>query len=218
MMAKAPGVFISLPVHLSTGEATFWGQALRDDDVLAEVVNGSDRVLAVLGGSAVETAMKDMLARCLVDDVDAQKRLIGLNGPLAAFGAQLNLAYLMGLIDENVRSDLKRISTIRNAFAHEPKGLAFSASPIREHCRDLRLPDIYVKLSGAEPRSGILLHAEHGGRVIQIGLNLGGDADRLKEPRWRFEVAVQIAAFILARTSQVIPAAAKPQTSWGTQP
>ena len=173
-------------------------------------------VLAVVSGGILETGLKAMLERCLVDDPALSSRFLGQNGSVGAFGAQVNLAYLIGLIGRDARDDLAKIAVIRNAFAHQPKGLAFSASPIREHCRDLRLPDHHTRDCGDNPAAALLIHSEHQGRVIQLGLDIGRRDERITEPRWRFEVTVQLLHFLLKRTSPRRPASISPSAAWET--
>lgn len=209
---------MSLPGLLATGDASFWHAVLRDGDVLAELSDGSDRVLAVVAGGALEADLKAMIERSLVDDPDRVKTLLGPNGQLGAFGGQINLAYLMGLIDRRARDDIAKVAKVRNMFAHQVRGLSFNASPIRELCRDLQIPDIYTRSCGDDPSKGLMVHSEHAGRVIQLGLDLGQRDDRLADPRWRFEITVQLLSFLLRQTSPARPAQATPSTSWGTQP
>lgn len=217
-MADQPKTFLSLPGFLASGDASFWQAVLRDSDVLAELSDGSDRVLAVVAGGALEADIRGMIHRCMIDDPEIAGRFLGSNGPAGAFGAQVNLAYLMGLIDRRIRGDLLKVAAIRNLFAHQARGLSFTASPVREHCRDLQVPDAYTRSCGDNPAQGLMVHSEHAGRVIQLGLDLGQRDERLADPRWRFEITVQLLSFLLKQTSPARPAPATPSTSWGTRP
>ncbi|NWE53678.1 hypothetical protein [Brevundimonas sp. P7753] len=211
-------VFVSLPGLLASGDASFWHAVLNDNDVLAELSDGSDRVLAVVAGGALEADLKAMIGRCLVDDPELAGRFLGLNGPAGAFGAQVNLAYLMGLIDRRAKDDLVKVATIRNLFAHQARGLSFAASPVREHCRDLQFPDVYTRSCGDDPSRGLMVHSKHAGRVSQLGLDLGRRDERLTDPRWRFEITVQLLSFLLKQTSPARPVPATPSTSMGMRP
>jgi len=217
-MADQPKTFVSLPGLLANGDASFWHTVLNDNDVLAELADGSDRVLAVLAGGALEADLKAMIGRSLVDDADRARTFLDMNGPLGAFGSQLSLAYLMGLIDRRTRDDLAKIASIRNLFAHQARGLKFDTSPVREHCRDLQFPEAYTRAWNDNPGMGLLAHSTHMGRVIQLGLDLGRREERLAAPRWRFEITVQLLSFVLKRTNPGRPEPATPSTSWGTQP
>ncbi len=124
----------------------------------------------------------------------------------------------MGLIDRRVRDDLAKVATIRNLFAHQARGLGFDTSPVREHCRDLQIPDVYTRSSGEDPGRGLMVHSEHAGRVTQLGLALGQRDEKLADPRWRFEITVQLLSFLLKQTSPERPVPTTPSTSWETQP
>lgn len=217
-MADQPKIFVSLPSFLASGDASFWHSVLKDSDVLAELSDGSDRVLAVVAGGALEADIKGMIQRSIVDDPELSDRFLGLNGPAGAFGTQVNLAYLIGLIDLRIRGDLLKVATIRNLFAHQARGLSFTSSPVREHCRDLQMPDVYTRSCGDNPTHGIMVHSEYAGRVIQLGLDLGQRDERLANPRWRFEITVQLLSFLLKQTSPARPVPTTPSTSWGMQP
>ncbi len=212
-LANQPTTFVSLPRLLAGGGAPFWHAALEGDDVLQEVATAPDRSLAVVGGAVLEAEMRSLLERHSADSAAADK-LVGAGGALGAFQAQVEVDCLMGLIGPDVRSDLKKIATIRNTFAHQARGLSFDQSPIKEHCRDLRAPDRYVRYRSGDAIAAILLRTIQSGRVIQIGLDISGPSDPRQAARWRFEATVQLLAFLLKSTSLARPAATTPAASW----
>ena len=73
-----------------------------------------------------------------------QSAFFGNAGPLATFSAKIDLACLLNMVSDAIRSDLHAIREIRNEFAHqiahklEHTRLAFTAQHIRDKCLALR--------------------------------------------------------------------------------
>ena len=71
-------------------------------------------------------------------------RLFKNNGPLATLSAKIDLARLLGLISEMVRSDLHIIRDVRNEFAHEiahkteHTKLSFRSQHLHDKCLALK--------------------------------------------------------------------------------
>lgn len=121
----------------------------------------SDRAAAILGSSFVEAMLEDLLKVYLVDD-KAVSELFKGDRPLATFSAKINIAFAVGLLPPNVRTDLDKIRKIRNHFAHHPEETNFSASPARDFCGALSVVDASTGLAAAsahtmEPRQQFLL-------------------------------------------------------------
>src|SRR5690606_22588339 len=87
---------------------------------LIEEMNGqTDRGVAIVGSAWVEEALSALIEWFLHSDPKVWERLFKNNGPIATFSAKIDLAKLLGLISEIIRSDLHRIRDIRNELAHE---------------------------------------------------------------------------------------------------
>lgn len=115
---------------------------------LTEFINESDRAAVVLGASKL-----DYLLCCLINKVlfSPQNRnddeLLdeeGQAGALGSFGANINIAYRLGLIDESFKNSLHLIRKIRNRCAHEIEGCRLNSSPLRNQVGTLIAP--YKKL------------------------------------------------------------------------
>jgi hypothetical protein len=104
----------------------------------------TDRAAAVLAGSYVETYLGDCLRYYLVDHAATQS-MFKNSGPLETFAARANIAFALGLMTEETRSNLRYIMKIRNHFAHHPAETSFAAAPVRDYCANLstakQLPD-----------------------------------------------------------------------------
>lgn len=97
----------------------------------------SDRGAALMAAAYLESELSILLGAFLVDDTRAQKALLSESGPLAAFSARIELAYLLGLVSPVGRRDLHLIRKIRNDFAHSPTNVSFDTEAIRSRCGEL---------------------------------------------------------------------------------
>ena len=221
-MPSSPGraqtvqINISLP-KIVRGEAAFWHTVMEGNDFLDEISGASDRSLAILGGAILEAELRAMILRCVADG-EVGAKLLAPSGALGAFQAQIDAAHLFGLIGADIRSDLKKIASIRNKFAHEAHGVALDQSPLKDHCRDLKAPDRYVRFRVGEETTGLLVQTPQAGRIVQIGLDITGPDDPRRRARWRLEATVQLLALVMAGTSLARPAATTPSASWERTP
>ena len=108
---------------------------------LVEEMNGeSDRAVAIVGAAWVEEALSDAITSFLHSHQKSQDRLFGSNGPLSTLSAKIDLARMLGIVTDSIRSDLHVIRDIRNEFAHhiahktDHTRLTFSANHIRDKC------------------------------------------------------------------------------------
>lgn len=92
-------------------------------DMVAAYANESDRGAAVHAGSFIEAVLVKFLVSCGIDKSDIDKK---------DFNERIVLADKSGLLSQEVCSRLHVIRKIRNHFAHHPKVVSFSESPIRE--------------------------------------------------------------------------------------
>lgn len=112
---------------------------------LIEEMNGqTDRGVAIVGSAWVEEALSALIEWFLHSDPKVWERLFKNNGPIATFSAKIDLAKLLGLISEIIRSDLHRIRDIRNELAHEiahkteHTRLTFDSAHLRDRCFALK--------------------------------------------------------------------------------
>lgn len=122
---------------------------LEDDNkrliALIEEMDGqTDRGVAIVGAAWIEEAMTTAIQSFLHDDSKAWKRLFSGNGALASFSSKIDLAILLGLVSDAIRSDLHIIREIRNEFAHQithktqHTKLGFSSAHIKDKCMFLK--------------------------------------------------------------------------------
>lgn len=120
-----------------------WSDVLRhiykDEPELAEIVeslpNHSDRDAALIYGAMVENYLERAIATHFVSG-ESTTALFSYrsSGPLATFAAKIQIGYALGVYEERMRSDLRWIKNIRNAFAHVRKKIDFSTPAIADAC------------------------------------------------------------------------------------
>ena len=82
----------------------------------------SDHEVAVLGGAYLDSILADLVSLALRDDPKEIEDFVGLSAdgraPAGSFGARIQLAYLLGLIDKPRMQRLRKIKAVRNLFSH----------------------------------------------------------------------------------------------------
>jgi hypothetical protein len=102
-----------------------------------QLTTESDRGCALLASAYLDDLLAQLLVAHLVDSPTTSTRVVGQSGPLGAFSARIDMAFLLGLIGRGAHHDLHMIRKIRNLFAHRPFSLAFSSPPVADRCREL---------------------------------------------------------------------------------
>lgn len=102
----------------------------------------TDRSYAVLAASLVDAKLEELFYNRLQT---FQTELISNLGPLSTFSARIKLANSLGWIGSIVRSDLDRIRSIRNDFAHSfDHGLSFETDSISDRCKSLKTAEAFL--------------------------------------------------------------------------
>jgi hypothetical protein len=144
---------------------------------------GSERVVAIVGGSLLEDAVETTLRERLLDNKGLVDSLLDFDKPLGNTGPQINLLHLLGAFNEKTRSALQGITRIRNYFAHYMDA-SFNSS-------DKYFTDSLKRLTLHENRTHYPHHL------------FGPDSDVLIEPvtteQERFIVNLKLALLILMR-------------------
>ena len=98
----------------------------------------SDRAAAILAASHFEYRLREeIMHKFVVLNSDLRRRIFE-NGPLSTFSSKINIAFALGLYDEETRRGLHNIKQIRNEFAHAPIPVKFDSKKIADICR--RIP------------------------------------------------------------------------------
>ena len=79
---------------------------------------GSERVIAVVGGAMLEEAVDRSLRERLLNIPNLANNLLGIDRPLGNVGPKIDLLCLLGAFDERTCRALKGVTSVRNFFAH----------------------------------------------------------------------------------------------------
>ncbi len=131
-----------------------------------ELFKQSDRAAAVVSGSILEEILQRMLLAFFLSHNNIEKNLFDGLTPLSTFGAKIDIAYHVGLINDAEYGDLKLIKRIRNEFAHSIKGINFDAEIIKNRCYELQT----LKL--AKPPQEMMNNIKNVKTFFQINVSL----------------------------------------------
>jgi hypothetical protein len=104
---------------------------------LLSMINESDNACVINGAAFLDAVLAGIIDRRLRDS-DAKRRLMSPDGALGTYGARVDLAYCLKLIEKSRYDDLKTIGRIRNRFAHSFYSLDFNEHEIRQLCDNLK--------------------------------------------------------------------------------
>lgn len=110
----------------------------------------SDRDCSLMAAAYLDEALKDMLASYMVNDKRLIKDLFNGQGPLATFSSRINIAFALGKLSKEAKSDLHIIRKIRNEFAQVSDSIDFENETIKKRCKALKHQAIFTKSSGRE--------------------------------------------------------------------
>jgi hypothetical protein len=110
---------------------------------MRELATGSDRAVAIVGGSIVETSLTDALKIHLHESKKVTDELFRSTGAFGMFATKVHLGLLTGLYGEAAHRDLIVIKDIRNAFAHSLEITDFETPRIKDLVNNLRLCERY---------------------------------------------------------------------------
>lgn len=106
-----------------------------------ELQGESHRAAGIVGAAILDELLGELTGNYLVDDEEEQNRLFNPLAPFGSYGARINGAYLLGLIDEKALRELRRINKVRRKFAHEPESMAFENDDVVDQIANLEIPD-----------------------------------------------------------------------------
>ena len=109
--------------------------------LVQEFQKKSDRAVAILGTTYLNTHLSRLLECFLIDDEKISNMLLGEENPLGTFEARIKAAFGFGLISRTEYHDLVLIWHIRNRFIRDLGEGKFAEEDIRGLCKRLRIPD-----------------------------------------------------------------------------
>lgn len=149
---------------------------------LKEIRTGSDRIAGIVTPAFLDDLLTTSLSDHLHRDNDIFKKLFKPDGPLGAFGAKIDMAFLVGIISDEAREDFHRIRKIRNEFAHKIELDTFDKSPVRAWATGLTIPDWFIWEGKMEPSDD-----DNQPKIFRVPSDK--DIAKLSTPRGRFDVS-----------------------------
>jgi DNA-binding MltR family transcriptional regulator len=118
-----------------------------------EFQSKSDRAVAILATTYLNTHLARLLECFLIDDEKISKMLLGEENPLGTFEARIKAAFGFGLISRTEYHDLVLIWHIRNRFIRDMGEGRFSEEEIQNLCKRLKIPDeVILREENPSPR------------------------------------------------------------------
>ena len=118
-----------------------------------EFQSKSDRAVAILGTTYLNTHLSRLLECFLVEDEKISRMLLGEENPLGTFEARIKAAFGFGLISRTEYHDLVLIWHIRNRFIRDMGEGKFSEEEIQNLCKRLKIPDeVILQEENPSPR------------------------------------------------------------------
>jgi hypothetical protein len=104
---------------------------------------GDDRTIAIITATVLEQSLEAGIMTKLrtLDASDERAVFFGDSAPLNSLCQKITMAYALGIIGPQARSDLNIIRNVRNTFAHSRLTITFSEPAVVEACGFLTLPD-----------------------------------------------------------------------------
>lgn len=102
-----------------------------------------DRAMAIIDSADLERSLERALESRMrpLSKAEFRNIFVGENAPLVSFSAKTKIAHAFGLIGPRTVSELDKIRTIRNQFAHSPKPISFKTHSVKACCATLETPE-----------------------------------------------------------------------------
>ena len=85
---------------------------------IREILNGSDRVVAIVGGALLDDTLRRTLRERLRNHKDIENKLFKVGGALGNMVPKIDMLFMLQAIEKPVRDTLYGLADIRNLFAH----------------------------------------------------------------------------------------------------
>ena len=132
----------------------------------------SDRATAILAAAHFENILGKQIMHKFVElNRELQKKIFDGYGPLSTFSAKIDIAFALGLYDEENRKGLHKIRRIRNEFAHAPMPIKFNNEKIADMCS--KLPCISSSDADDTFRERYINYLQISEDALVLGVRLG---------------------------------------------
>ncbi|MCA1530884.1 hypothetical protein [Bradyrhizobium yuanmingense] len=103
-------------------------------------LNETDRGVALVATSFLDTLMGDTIAAFLVENSSAEKLLAGFNAPLGSLSTRIAACRALGLITDEEAKQSESFRKVRNEFAHRIE-VTFENGKVKDLCNNLSVPE-----------------------------------------------------------------------------
>ena len=174
-----------------------WAFLDENEKAVLEVLeHDSERTIAIVVGSMVESRLQATLLARWQRDEKIEKRLLHPNGALGAFAVKIDLAFLSGLITKEAHTDLVTFKEIRNQFAHYVDIKDFRSQNIKDKAANFHLLEEYVgEFTPGKDGKGTVVDVGAGAMPI---IRVQRFAKRKTSPRNRYLYTAQLMLMRLA--------------------
>lgn len=117
-----------------------------DQDTTAEIERQGDRGAAIMAGSYLEDYFGSAIRAIMVDDKKSINQMFERMGPLATFSAEIEMAYLLKIVEKGDARTMHIIREIRNDFAHDLRPITFDDQSVRDRCKSLCTKDDLIAI------------------------------------------------------------------------
>lgn len=97
----------------------------------------SDRACVILAAAMLDSALRNLLQTKFTPCPSSDMLFDGANAPLSTFSSRIDMSYRLGLLSARFCRDLHLVRKIRNDFAHNVTGCAFTDSGVRDRVQAL---------------------------------------------------------------------------------
>jgi dUTPase len=110
------------------------------DELIADYSSESDRGAIILVATTIEDMLQDQITKnlpVLLTDETARKKMFEHDGLISSFSKKIEMAYAMGIIDEDYRKKIDLVREIRNACAHSRFPISMEKKVLQDVCKAL---------------------------------------------------------------------------------
>lgn len=165
-------------------------------EAMKELREGSDRAVAIVGATLVETMLKDALLVHLNRNETLTNDLFKTTGALGPFATKIHIGFLVGLFGETAYKDLLWMKDIRNAFAHKIDVTDFKSQRMKNLAENFKLCDRYSADIETDRDPNPTLGTKPKDFMCWVYIDRRDEA--LKNARERYIIEVQVLSWSLA--------------------
>ncbi|RYZ60899.1 MAG: hypothetical protein EOP09_20605 [Proteobacteria bacterium] len=122
----------------------------EESTAIWELSKVEDRTAAITSGTILEARLTAAIKEKLYENEEINREMFRETGPLGPFGTKIRLGFMLGIYGMQAYCDLKRITTVRNMFAHQLKAKSFELNELKQHVMNLTLVEKHIFQQGTD--------------------------------------------------------------------